>query len=88
MPAATRDFLLSDADRAFRAEVREVLARELAPRAPAIERDEWDAMAAAVRAIGDAGLLAPMFGDRSGGGLTRATAVAEEAAAISYAFEM
>ena len=87
MSAPTRDFLLSDADRAYRAEVREVLARELAPRAPAIERDDWDAMSAAVRAIGDAGLLAPMFGDRSDGGLTRATVVSEEAAAINYAFE-
>jgi alkylation response protein AidB-like acyl-CoA dehydrogenase len=36
-----RDFLLSEEDRAFRAEARALLARELAPRAAAIE-DEQD----------------------------------------------
>jgi butyryl-CoA dehydrogenase len=78
---------------AFRAEVRDVLARELAPRAQAIEDDDdWDALSAAVRGLGEAGYLALMFPDRYVGplecpGLTHATLLSEEAAALSYAFE-
>ena len=90
---AYRDFLLTDADTAFRSEVRAFLARELLPRAQAIEDDDdWDALSAAVRALGAAGYLTLMFADRYTGGLARpglthATVLAEEAAAISYAFE-
>jgi alkylation response protein AidB-like acyl-CoA dehydrogenase len=78
---------------AFRAEVRDVLARELAPRAQAIEDDDdWGALCAAVRALGEAGYLALMFPDRYAGpverpGLTHATLLSEESAAVSYAFE-
>jgi alkylation response protein AidB-like acyl-CoA dehydrogenase len=88
-----RDFLLGDEDRAFRAEVRELLARELAPRARAIEEDgDWDAVRAAVRALGEAGHLELMFPDRYAGplrrpGLIHATLLSEEAAAVNYAFE-
>jgi alkylation response protein AidB-like acyl-CoA dehydrogenase len=87
------DFLLDEEDRAFRAEVRALLARELAPRAAAIEADaDWSAIEAAVRALGEAGLLTPMFGDLYRGGLSRpglthATVLSEEAAALNYAFE-
>ena len=35
-----RDFFMNDEDRAFRTEIRDFLARELAPRALTIERDE------------------------------------------------
>jgi alkylation response protein AidB-like acyl-CoA dehydrogenase len=89
----TRDFLLTGADRAFRAELREFLGRELTPRAPAIEVDaDWEAVAAAVRALGDAGYLTLMFPEHYAGalerpGLTHATLLSEEAAAINYAFE-
>jgi len=89
----TRDFLLTDDDRAFRAELRELLGRELAPRAAAIEdHDDWDAVSAAVRALGDAGYLTLMFPEHYAGalerpGLTHATLLSEEAAAINYAFE-
>ena len=88
-----RDFLLADDHRAFRTEVREVLARELAPRAQAIEDDgDWDSIRAGVRALGEAGYLELMFPDRYSGplrrpGLTHATLLSEEAAAINYAFE-
>lgn len=88
-----QDFLLDAADRGFRAEVREFLARELAPRAAAIEdRDDWEATKAVVRALGRAGYLTLMFPDRYRGslaapGLTHATILSEEAAAINYAFE-
>lgn len=92
-PTVSRDFLLADEDRAFRAEVRDVLARELAPRAQAIEeRDDWDAIKAVVRALGDAGYLRLMFKDLYRGalshpGLTHAAILSEEAAYINYAFE-
>jgi len=88
-----QDFLLDDADRAFRAEVRGALARELAPRARAIEDDDdWRAVRAAVRALGEAGYLELMFRDRYSGplrrpGMIHATLLSEEAAAVSYAFE-
>jgi len=46
-----RDFLLTDADRAFRSEVRDFLARELLPRASAIENeDDWGAVKLVVQA--------------------------------------
>ncbi len=88
-----RDFLLSDEDRAFRAEVRDFLARELAPRAAAIEdHQDWDAIRAATRALGEAGYLRLMFrdlyrGGLSAPGLTHATLLSEEAAYLNYAFE-
>jgi butyryl-CoA dehydrogenase len=88
-----RDFLLTDADRAFRAELRELLARELAPRAAAIEdEDDFDAVAEVIRALGEAGHLTLMFGDLYRGrlerpGLTHATLLSEEAAFVNYAFE-
>lgn len=88
-----QDFLLSDEDRAFRAEVRSFLARELEPRARAIEVDEdWEAVKAAMRALGERGYLSVMFPDLYRGalgrpGLTHATLLSEEAASVSYAFE-
>ncbi|MBA3261308.1 MAG: acyl-CoA dehydrogenase [Thermoleophilaceae bacterium] len=88
-----RDFLLSDEDRAFRSEVRDFLARELVPRAPAIEIEEdWEAVRAAVRALGESGYLTLMFpdlyrGDLSKPGLTHAALLSEEAASVNYAFE-
>ena len=88
-----RDFFLTDEDRAFRAEVREVLGRELGPRCEAIERDEdWDAVKQVVSALGRAGYLKLMFPDLYDGplsapGLTHATILSEEAACLNYAFE-
>ncbi len=88
-----RDFILDGNDRAFRAEVRAFLARELVPRAAAIEdRDDWGAIAAVVRALGEAGYLKLMFRDLYRGkldppGLVHATVLSEEAAYINYAFE-
>ena len=88
-----RDFLLDDADRAFRAEVRAFLARELAPRVAAIEEHEdWNTVRDVVRAIGEAGYLRLMFKDLYQGGLdapglTHATLLSEEAAYLNYAFE-
>ncbi|MGF1621453.1 MAG: acyl-CoA dehydrogenase family protein [Rhodomicrobiaceae bacterium] len=88
-----RDFFLSDEDRAFRSEVRQFLERELSPRASAIEdNQDWEAVKAAVRALGEAGYLTLMFPDLYRGGLpkpglTHATIVSEEAAYINYAFE-
>lgn len=87
------DFFLSDEDRAFRAEVREFMARELAPRVDAIERDQdFSAQLAVARALGDAGYLKVMFRDLYRGslsqpGLTHAVIVSEEAAYFNYAFE-
>src|SRR3546814_8616475 len=66
---------------------------ELAPRAQAIEdRRDWDAVKAAVRALGSAGYLRLMFADLYRGplerpGLTHATILSEEAAYLNYAFE-
>ncbi|MEP6608484.1 MAG: acyl-CoA dehydrogenase family protein [Burkholderiaceae bacterium] len=88
-----RDFFLSEQDRSFRAEVREFLQRELLPRAAAIEdQDDWSAIKAVVRALGEAGYLRLMFADLYRGaldkpGLTHATILSEEAAYINYAFE-
>lgn len=88
-----RDFLLTDADRCFRAEVRDLLARELVPRADAIEDDgDWQAVCDTVRALGDAGHLRLMFPELYTGplaqpGLTHATILSEEAAYVNYAFE-
>ena len=88
-----RDFLLNDADRAFRAEVREFLQRELLPRASDIEdRQDWSAVKHVVRALGAAGYLKLMFPDLYRGkleqpGLTHATILSEEASYINYAFE-
>ncbi len=88
-----RDFLLDASDRAFRAEARDFFARELAPRAAAIEdRDDWNAIKDVVAALGSAGYLRLMFADLYRGplvkpGLTHATLLSEEAAAINYAFE-
>jgi alkylation response protein AidB-like acyl-CoA dehydrogenase len=88
-----KDFLLADEDRVFRAEVRAFLARELAPRAAAIEeRDDWDAVKTVVRALGEAGYLKLMFADLYRGalgrpGLTHAAILSEESAYLNYAFE-
>jgi alkylation response protein AidB-like acyl-CoA dehydrogenase len=88
-----RDFLLDDADRAFRAEVRDFLRRELAPRAADIEdREDWGAVKHVVRALGDAGYLKLMFPDLYKGslkhpGLTHATILSEESSYLNYAFE-
>jgi len=88
-----RDFLLTDADREFRAELHDLIARELLPHAPAIEDgDDWSAVTHVVRALGEAGHLALMFPERYRGalerpGLTHATLLSEEAASVSYAFE-
>lgn len=88
-----RDFLLDPQDRAFRSEVRDFLRRELLPRAAAIEeRDDWDAVKAVVRSLGEAGYLKLMFTDLYRGalskpGLTHATILSEEAAYINYGFE-
>lgn len=87
------DYLLNEEDRSFRAEVRAFLQRELAPRAAAIEdREDWDAVKTVVRALGEAGYLRLMFRDLYKGslqspGLTHATILSEEAAAINYAFD-
>ncbi|MBK9080933.1 MAG: acyl-CoA dehydrogenase family protein [Rhizobiales bacterium] len=88
-----RDFILDDADKTFRVEASEFLARELAPRARAIEHeDSWEAIKAVVRALGEAGYLKLMFADLYRGslarpGLTHATILSEESAYINYAFE-
>ncbi|HVF65964.1 MAG TPA: acyl-CoA dehydrogenase [Casimicrobiaceae bacterium] len=88
-----RDMLLDDEDRAFRAEVRDFLAHELLPRASEIEEhDDWEATKAVVAALGRAGYLKPMFRDLYRGslkapGVTHATILSEESAAINYAFE-
>jgi alkylation response protein AidB-like acyl-CoA dehydrogenase len=88
-----RDFLLTDADRAFRVEVRDFLARELEPRATDIEEhDDWNAIKSVVASLGKAGYLRLMFADLYRGnlqepGLTHATILSEEASAINYAFE-
>jgi alkylation response protein AidB-like acyl-CoA dehydrogenase len=85
--------LLDATDLTFQQEVRSFLQRELAPRADAIEnRQDWTAVQAAVRAVGDAGYLRLMFADLYRGGLakpglTHATLLSEEAAYINYAFE-
>ncbi|RDD69469.1 acyl-CoA dehydrogenase family protein [Paracoccus versutus] len=88
-----RDFFLNDEDRAFRAEIRDFLARELAPRVDRIERDQdFAAQLEVARALGEAGYLKLMFPDLYAGslsrpGLTHAVIVSEEAAYLNYAFE-
>ena len=88
-----RDFFMTDEDRAFRGEIHDFLARELAPRAEKIERDEdWGAVSEVVRALGSAGYLKLMFrdlyqGSLSSPGLTHATMLSEETAYLNYAFE-
>ncbi len=86
--------VLLDADALrFQAEVRDFFARELAPRAAAIEeQDDWQAVKAVARAVGEAGWLRLMFPDLYRGwlprpGLTHATLLSEEAARVNYAFE-
>ncbi|MCC7280911.1 MAG: acyl-CoA dehydrogenase family protein [Acetobacteraceae bacterium] len=85
--------LLDADDRRFQAEVQDFMARELAPRAGAIEReDDWEAVKAVARLLGEAGWLRLMFPDLYRGwlakpGLTHATLLSEEAARVSYAFE-
>lgn len=87
------DFFLTDEDRAFRAEVRDFMARELGPRVDAIEKDQdFSAQLAVARALGEAGYLKVMFRDLYRGslakpGLTHAVIVSEEAAYLNYAFE-
>ncbi|MFT0532112.1 acyl-CoA dehydrogenase family protein [Castellaniella hirudinis] len=87
------DYLLDDEARRFRADVRDFLQRELVPRAEAIEdRQDWAAVQAVVRALGQAHYLTLMFPDLYAGalsapGLVHATILSEEAAAVNYAFE-
>jgi alkylation response protein AidB-like acyl-CoA dehydrogenase len=87
------DFILNGEDRAFRAEIKAFLQQELQPRAAAIENDEdWAAVKAVARALGQAGYLTLMFRDLYTGplaapGLTHATILSEEASRINYAFE-
>jgi len=88
-----RDFFLADEDRAFRAELRDFMARELAPRVDAIEgAQDFSAQLAVAQALGEAGYLKVMFRDLYDGplrapGLTHAVIVSEEAAYLNYAFE-
>ena len=88
-----RDFFLYVEDRAFRTEIRDFLARELAPRVDRIERDQdFAAQLEVARALGKAGYLKLMFPDLYTGGLSRpgltqAVIVSEEAAYLNYAFE-
>ncbi|MBA3774267.1 MAG: acyl-CoA dehydrogenase [Ramlibacter sp.] len=87
-----RDTLLDSEDKLFREEIQDFMARELGPRAQAIERDEWKATRDMLRELGRAGYLTPMFKDHYRGklanpGLTHAVMVTEEAARLSYAFE-
>ncbi|GMG81758.1 acyl-CoA dehydrogenase family protein [Paralimibaculum aggregatum] len=88
-----RDFFLTDEDRAFRAEIRGFMERELAPRLDRIEgAEDWDAQLEICRALGEAGYLKVMFRDLYAGslsapGLTHAVIVSEEAARLNYAFE-
>lgn len=88
-----RDFFLNDEDRAFRAEIRDFLARELVPRVDRIERDQdFAAQLEVAQALGEAGYLKLMFPDLYRGslsrpGLTHAVIVSEEAAYLNYAFE-
>jgi len=85
--------LLAAADLSFQQEVRSFFGRELAPRAAAIEeQQDWNAVQAAVQAVGAAGYLRLMFPELYRGalgtpGLTHATLLSEEAAYVNYAFE-
>ena len=88
-----KNFLLNAEDKLFREDARRLLAAELLPRAGAIEeREDWDSVKAAVQKVGQAGYLKLMFADLYSGpltnpGLTHATILSEEAAAINYAFD-
>ena len=92
-PTVINNPLLDATDLAFQQEVRSFLARELTPRAAAIENEQdWSAVQAAVRAVGEAGYLRLMFPDLYRGGLPapglrHATLLSEEASYINYAFE-
>ena len=87
------DFFLNDEDRAFRAEVRAVMQRELGSRVDRIEREQdFNAQLEVARALGEAGYLEVMFKDLYKGPLTKpglihAVIVSEEAAYLNYAFE-
>ncbi|MCB1972045.1 MAG: acyl-CoA dehydrogenase family protein [Geminicoccaceae bacterium] len=87
------DFFLTDDDRAFRAEVRSVMRRELGTRLDRIEHDrDFSAQLDVARVLGEAGYLKVMFRDLYKGnlarpGLTHAVIVSEEAAYLNYAFE-
>ena len=80
----------SDAATAFRTRLAEVLAREVAPRCDAIERDDdWSASQAAARALGDAGLLGTLFPEHApqrpvATGLGAAALVHEQLAYLNY----
>lgn len=88
-----RDLFLADEDRAFRTEVRDFLARELAPRVDAIEvHQDFAAQLDVALPLGQAGHLKPMFRDPYRGklanrGLPHAVIVSEEASQLNYAFE-
>jgi alkylation response protein AidB-like acyl-CoA dehydrogenase len=91
-----RDFLLDDDARRLRADVRDFFARQLAPRAAAIEADGgFQAVREVVTATGAAGYLSLLLGEHHSPeatgvgepGLVHAAVVSEEAAALSYAFE-
>ena len=87
------DFFLTDEDRAFRAEVRAMMQRELGSRVDRIERErDFTAQLEIARALGEAGWLKVMFRDLYKGllenpGLIHAVIVSEEAAYLNYAFE-
>src|SRR6218665_798681 len=88
-----QDFLLDDADRMVRAEVRAFLQRERAPRGVAIEdRQDWSAVKQVVRALGAAGYLRLMFaalyqGSLPQPGLTHATDLSQKPPHPNNAFE-
>lgn len=88
-----QDFLLEEEDRSFRVEVRRFFKNELEPVAGDIEnRGDWEAVTGVIEKLGRAGYLTLMFPDLYRGGLprpglTHATILSEEAAAVSYAFE-
>ena len=88
-----RDFFLSTEDRAFRAEVRTFLQRELLPETRSIEDNcDWEAVLRVVAKLGAAGYMKVMFPDLYEGslqapGLTHAAILSEEAAYLNYGFE-
>ena len=85
-----RDYLLDDDHRRLRDELRDFIARELSTRAERIEsHSDWSALRDSFTAAGRAGHLAYLLpGDDAGPvSLVKATMFAEEAAAVSYAFE-
>jgi alkylation response protein AidB-like acyl-CoA dehydrogenase len=82
-----------NAEQAFRDTLAAVLAREVAPRCAAIERDDdWSASRAAVRALGEAGLLGALFPKHAPQrpalvGLGAAALVSEQLAYLNYGLE-